>query len=118
MTVEPCHCPEPNPRCLRSGRPMARPLWEICSGNCPALLAKNPKASDQVRAEWDRRAAAIAAGKDPFPHRRQGRGLGDWTKWLIAQLPFAKKLSGCGGCAKRQQSLNRFGRWLKRILAD
>lgn len=127
IVVEPCRCPEFNAECMRPGHLVTRQEWEVCSGNCPALLAKNPKASEQVRGEWDRRTAAIAVGQDPFPGRVQehrppcvhlGEPTGEKVRCptcngnvqiklmacsVFGQCSTAKKLEGiacCIGCDK------------------
>ena len=111
MNPDPCHCPTYDATCTRAGHPMSVEEWEGCSGNCPALLAKNPQASVHIRHEYDRRAAAIAAGQNPFPGRKPG--LGDWFHALLVRIGFRRQ---CKGCRKRQQKLNRFGRWLLSFL--
>ncbi len=62
LQAEPCRCPEPNPECMRAGQPMIGQLWEYCSGNCGSC---QPFTSNNMRYQWDVRAAAIAAGMLP-----------------------------------------------------
>jgi hypothetical protein len=95
--------------------------WELCANQCPAERPCDTIASEQCRAEWDRRNAATAAGKDPYPWLPRRRlnlpGLGDavyhlahWTgmAWLFGK-------NHCSRCNARRRWLNELpGRLLRR----
>ncbi len=119
--IELCRCPGYDETCTRAGHPMTLQEWELCSGNCPEIIARNPKASEQVRREWDRRTASIASGEDQFPKHKPG--LGDQVESALKLLGITKEkvekwLGRPCGCKERQEKLNKLGRWAGRILGQ
>lgn len=48
---------------------MVRPLWELCSANCPPERPCTPELSDQYRDLWDR----FALGQAPVPVQADGK---------------------------------------------
>jgi hypothetical protein len=102
---------------MRAGRPMVGKLWQLCSGSC----ALKPHTSNNLRYQWDWRAAEIAAGRDPFPPK-QDRGLGDLIEAAFKATGIKAVIEAwlgksCQACAARREKLNKLGRWAKRILA-
>ncbi len=118
---DPCNCQsEYNQQCRRAGHLMTMREWELCANKCPAERPCHEKASEQVRGEWDRRAAAVAAGQAPFPKMStrniEPPGLGDNLHSLLSAIGVtpARVEEWVGkpcGCKERREKLNAIGRW-------
>lgn len=54
----------------------------------------------------------IVSVTEKYVRPRPEPGWGDRLAWLLSWIPFVGRLSGCGGCKRRRQKLNRVGRWV------
>lgn len=117
MTILPCNCPTENPECLRSGFPMVGQFWELCANKCPPERPCHDKASEQCRQEWDRRAAAKAAGKDPLQPLSKPRLLGDHIHAALDRINVTPELVqewfGDCCCEENRQKLNALDLWAR-----
>lgn len=109
--IEPCRCAEPNTACTRAGVPMTYSFWRLCAG----VDGCSVRASEQCRAEWDRRQGIIQV-----PSKKQE--LGDQVEAALKLLRITsekveKWLGRPCNCEARKQKLNQLSRWAKRILA-